>query len=141
MRRALARYREFLKWYRQPEQQKVLYKYRKWFWIVLLVVSIPTGWIFSVALISALSIIALFIGDSSAEQAVDAQLEQKKQTAQTLKWCSWLLPFETRGSTVARYQNYISHPASIKVMHQTLNLGNTGRYRGGVRVDTQEFLC
>ena len=76
--RLLHRYRNFLKWYREPEQQKVLYKYRKWFWIVLLVVSIKTGWIFSVALISALSIVALFIGDSSAEQAVDAQLEQRR---------------------------------------------------------------
>lgn len=71
-------YQNFLAWYREPEQQKVLYKYRKWFWIVLLAVCIPTGWIFSVALISALSIVALFIGDSSAEQAVDAQLEQRR---------------------------------------------------------------
>lgn len=71
------RYQDFIRWYRKPEQQKVVYKYRKWFWIVLLAVSIPTKWIYSTAFISALSIIALFIGDSAAEQAADSTIEQE----------------------------------------------------------------
>jgi len=73
-------YQTFITWYRHPAQQRVLYKYRKWFWVLLLAASIPTGWILSTAFISALSIIALFIGDSSAEMAAEGTLEQKKLT-------------------------------------------------------------
>lgn len=80
MNRITQRYQKFISWYREPEQQKVVYKYRKWFWVLVLFCSVPTGWIYSTAFISALSIVALFIGDSSAEQAADAAIEQRKNS-------------------------------------------------------------
>lgn len=60
----------------------MVYKYRKWVWIALLVLSVPTGWISSTVFVSALSILALYLTDSAGEQAADTSITQKKQIEQ-----------------------------------------------------------
>jgi hypothetical protein len=49
------------------------------FWVVMIPVSVLTGWIHSVAYVSALSLWALVSGHWSAWQAARVEVEQRRQ--------------------------------------------------------------
>jgi hypothetical protein len=66
-------------WWSTAHSSLVVHRRKKWFYICLTVVAVWQGWIYSVAFVSVLSLLALVEGSWSAEEAAKAEVRAEER--------------------------------------------------------------
>jgi hypothetical protein len=68
-------------WWATARSSVITHRAMKWGWIILTVAAVSLGWIYSVAFVSVLSLVALILGSWSAEEAAVAAMKQESDSS------------------------------------------------------------